>query len=208
MADKHEKNDKAEQRHDERAKSRAAEGERVVEMTASAARDTMRRGAEAASEVQRDLASSAARQAEQVSGSLSDAAEIYGETVQETSHKVEAIVAAAQAFAKAVPEAQRTVAEWMAQNLQSQARLSQELLRSRNAHDFAEAQSRFVREHVDRLIATSADALRIASRTVEEALQPIEPLVEHGAGGERTASHARRRERHAEAAHAGAKPQA
>lgn len=155
----------------EAARRGSEAGSDAVRRVGEATSETMRRSGQAVAEGQRQLIEDATEQFQEVSRKVAQA-------VRGTTEDVRALLVLPNAARGGLEDVQQSMTGLVEGVVQTNLRVTQELVRLANPSPLVELQQRFVREYLDVVLESSATLVRAVRRTAEQTLGPIEQQIE------------------------------
>ena len=145
----------------------AKAGVEAIRRVSETANETVRRSTQALAEGQRQIAQDTAQTLEAVSRKMAQAA-------QGASEEVRHLMTLPHAAEGGLRDMQHGMAGLVEGVVQTNLRMTKELLRFSNPAAVVEMQQRFAQEYMDTLLQGTAAMLRAIRRTADETLRPIE----------------------------------
>lgn len=167
------------QENERRARGQAEETQNAARDAAESARETLQTGAEAARRGMENVASDVAEQTRRTAGSIKQAMEVHQGTIQSAAEDFKAAATAATESAEGIIKIDTALVDWMGQNVQAIARVSQRLLGSRSPQEAAQAQREFSETMMKTWMESNVLILRATQEIANRALGPVTQRVEH-----------------------------
>jgi len=186
-APQHDRGNESKQESERRGKGQgngdADQAQNATRDAAESVRETMQTGAEAARRGMENVASDVAEQTRRTAGSIKQAMEVHQGTIQSAAEDFKAAATAATESAEGIIKIDTALVDWMGQNVQAIARVSQRLLGSRSPQEAAQAQREFSETMMKTWMESNALILRATQEIANRALGPVTQRVEQRVQG-------------------------
>ncbi|MFL5285044.1 MAG: CBS domain-containing protein [Rhodopila sp.] len=159
-----------------------AAGAEATRLTAQVGAETTRRSVETLAEGGRSLIEDVAEQFERIGQQMARG-------VQESASDIRSFVIPPQGAGENLRELQDGVASLVNGVVQSNVRVTQQLLQMANPGAVFDLQRRFIRDYMDALLHGSSAIIRAARKTADQTLQPIQERIEQRQSGQRGNGH-------------------
>jgi len=159
-----------------------AAGAAATRLTTQVGAETTRRSVETLAEGQRTLIEDMAEQFERIGQQVA-------RSVQESTSGLRTFVIPPQGADENLRDLQEGVAGLVNGVVQSNVRMTQQLLQLANPSAVFDLQRRFVRDYMDALLQGSSAIIRAARKTADQTLQPIQERIEQRQGGQHGNGH-------------------
>jgi len=143
----------------------------ATRLTGQVSAETTRRGAETLAEGQQTLIDELAQHFERLGHHMAGA-------VQESASDLRSFVMVRQGTSESLRDLQEGFSGLVSGVIQSNVRMTQELLRIVNPDAVFNLQQRFVRDYMNALLQGSSAFIRLARRSADQTLQPIQERIE------------------------------
>ncbi len=158
-------------------------GAEILSEDSRAAAEVVQRGLSEAREGQQHIVAQAAQQGQQLIHEVAEAAVTYAKTAETTVTELQSLITATRAASAGFVDAQRIWADWYSRAMQFGTRLPHDMVRCRNIHDVAAAQSAWMRDSLNGLIEASTEILRMTREMADRSLRPLEEWRQQAAQG-------------------------
>jgi hypothetical protein len=149
-------------------------GAEILSEGSRAAAEVVQRGLSEAREDQQHIVAQAAEQGQQLIHEVAEAAVTYAKTAETTVTELQSLITATRAASAGFVDAQRIWADWYSRAVQFGTRLPHDMVRCRNIHDVAAAQSAWMHDSLNGLIEASTEILRMTREMADRSLRPLE----------------------------------
>jgi CBS domain-containing protein len=143
----------------------------ATQLTTEVAAETARRATDKLAEGQRTLIEEMARHFETLGRQMAT-------TVQESASDLRTFVVPPQHTSENLRDLQEGISSLVSGVVQSNVRMTQELLQMANPASVFNLQRRFMRDYMDALLQGSSAIMRVAQKSANQTLQPIQERIE------------------------------
>ncbi|MFO1028157.1 MAG: CBS domain-containing protein [Acetobacteraceae bacterium] len=148
----------------------AEAGTEAARLTAQVGAETGRRGVETLAKGSRSLAEDMAHQFERMTQQIA-------RTVQDTTLDLRSFVVPPQGAGENLRDLQEGISGLVSGVVQSNMRMTQQLLQMTDPGRVFDLQRRFMRDYMDALLTGTGAIVRVARRTADQTLQPVEQRI-------------------------------
>jgi hypothetical protein len=162
----------------ERAVARTQkETERAAREASEKVAEVMERGATAVQDQARQVTETLTERTQQVASDTREALTIYSDAARRMVADLQVMATSSSATAQALSDVTSAWSDWFDKATRANTEASQKLFRARSVKDIAEVQREFATSAMHSWMERRTAMLRIAQRSAEQALNPLQPSV-------------------------------